>query len=165
MRDQDITLELPASVKTGRLIEEVSTRSQVSSQQLPKQASSRQTPVPEKGREAPWLRSFYPQMATLMTHVPEGKDWLYEIKFDGYRLLAQIKRGRVVLMTRRAQDWTEKFKSIAEQLARLPLQNGILDGEVVVQNPDGTVDFKSYRTFCIKGERAHSSIMFSICPT
>jgi bifunctional non-homologous end joining protein LigD len=95
-----------------------------------------------KGRKAPWPDSFYPQLATLVSRVPEGNQWLYEIKFDGYRLLGQIRKGRVRLKTRRGQDWTEKFPSIAAELSRLPIKNGILDGEVVVQNPDGTTSFQ-----------------------
>ena len=53
-----------------------------------------------------------------------------------------IKEGRVTLTTRRGQDWTDKFSPIARELSRLPIRNAILDGEVVVMNPDGTTNFQ-----------------------
>ncbi len=65
-----------------------------------------------------------------------------EIKFDGYRLIARINKGNVGLTTRRGQNWTDKFPTLARQLSRLPVQSAILDGEVVVVNPDGTTNFQ-----------------------
>jgi bifunctional non-homologous end joining protein LigD len=53
-----------------------------------------------------------------------------------------IKKGSVSLLTRGGQDWTVKFPSIAHELSKLPIENGILDGEVAVQDPDGTTSFQ-----------------------
>jgi bifunctional non-homologous end joining protein LigD len=155
-RQIDVTREKPLSVKTKRSLEEIreqSTGSHGSTGKFDPSATKRTAPKktikkaapylpPGKGRKAPWPDTFYPQLATPMSRLPEGNQWLYEIKFDGYRLLGQIRKGRVRLKTRRGQDWTEKFPLIAEELSRLPVKNGILDGEVVVQNRDGTTSFQ-----------------------
>ena len=72
-----------------------------------------------------------PQLATLVDKAPAGDEWLHEIKFDGYRILARLQRGKVVLLTRNGHDWTHRFQGIAEALATLPLESGVIDGEVV----------------------------------
>lgn len=83
-----------------------------------------------------------PQLATLVDAVPSG-DWRYEIKFDGYRILARIDAGRVQLFTRNGHDWTAKMPQQAAALAGLGLQSGWLDGEVVVPDESGTPDFQA----------------------
>ncbi|WP_413043651.1 DNA ligase D [Pseudomonas sp. YJ42] len=86
--------------------------------------------------------SIKPQLATLVDSVPDG-DWRYEIKFDGYRIMARIESGRVQLFTRNGHDWTSKMPQQAEALAALGLESAWLDGEVVVPNEDGTPDFQA----------------------
>ncbi len=85
---------------------------------------------------------FKPQLATLVDAVPSG-DWRYEIKFDGYRILARIEAGKVALFTRNGHDWTAKMPQQAAALAGLVLESGWLDGEVVVPNEEGTPDFQA----------------------
>nr|MCQ3991553.1 ATP-dependent DNA ligase [Klebsiella pneumoniae] len=80
--------------------------------------------------------TFKPQLATLVDAVPSG-DWRYEIKFDGYRMLARIDAGKVALFTRNGHDWTAKMPQQAAALAGLGLESGWLDGEVVVPNEEG----------------------------
>jgi bifunctional non-homologous end joining protein LigD len=82
-----------------------------------------------------------PQLATLVDRVPEGDDWTYEIKYDGYRILARIDKGAVHLFTRNGQDWTAKLRSLAASLKNLKLSPGWLDGEIVVLGKNGTPDF------------------------
>lgn len=86
--------------------------------------------------------SIKPQLATLVESVPDG-DWRYEIKFDGYRIMARIESGKVQLFTRNGHDWTAKMPQQAEALAALGLESAWLDGEVVVPNEDGTPDFQA----------------------
>jgi bifunctional non-homologous end joining protein LigD len=136
----DITEEEPLSVKTGRSIDEI--RSQVDEIVENKPESREKNRIKAVGRKAPWPGSFTPQLPTLVSHSPKEEQWLNEIKFDGYRLIAMIKKGSVSLLTRGGQDWTVKFPSIAHELSKLPIENGILDGEVAVQDPDGTTSFQ-----------------------
>ncbi|WP_431046533.1 DNA ligase D [Roseateles sp. L2-2] len=81
-----------------------------------------------------------PQLATLVSATPPG-DWIAEAKFDGYRLMARVDKGKVRLMTRGGNDWTSRLPSLAEALADLDLDNGWLDGEIVVLRDDGAPDF------------------------
>lgn len=68
-------------------------------------------------------------------------DWLYEIKFDGYRTMAGVQGGEVKLQTKSGADCTKWFPEIAKALATLPGGPHILDGEACVMRPDGTSDF------------------------
>ncbi|WP_313089754.1 DNA ligase D [Stutzerimonas nitrititolerans] len=93
-------------------------------------------------RPAPLPESLKPQLATLVESVPDG-DWRYEIKFDGYRILARIESGQVRLFTRNGHDWTAKMPQQAKALAALGLESAWLDGEVVVPDEEGTPDFQA----------------------
>jgi bifunctional non-homologous end joining protein LigD len=82
-------------------------------------------------------RFIEPQLATLVGEPPSGDIWVHEIKFDGYRALCRISKGEVRLLTRSNNDWTEKFQSIADQMADLPIANAILDGEITSSEMSG----------------------------
>lgn len=83
-----------------------------------------------------------PQLATLVDSAPAG-DWSYEIKFDGYRIMARIDHQTVQLFTRNGHDWTHKLPEQAQALAALGLESAWLDGEVVVANENGIPDFQA----------------------
>jgi bifunctional non-homologous end joining protein LigD len=86
--------------------------------------------------------TFSPQLATLVDAPPgDHADWVFEIKFDGYRLLARIESGEVKLITRNANDWTAKLKPLQAELGRMRLPDGWYDGEIVVLNDKGVPDF------------------------
>jgi bifunctional non-homologous end joining protein LigD len=84
-----------------------------------------------------------PQLASPSRTLPGAGDWIYEIKFDGYRLLARIDAGVVRLFTRRGHDWTAKMPALAEELERLHVSSAWLDGEIVVIGEDGAPDFNA----------------------
>ena len=90
------------------------------------------------GRPVPEL-----QLATLADEPPEGPEWLHEQKFDGYRILAELDRGSVRLLSRRFKDWTAAFPRVAGAVARLPVQRAVLDGEVAALLPDGRTSFQA----------------------
>jgi bifunctional non-homologous end joining protein LigD len=92
-----------------------------------------------------------PQLATLLDAPPTGNDWLFEIKLDGYRVLARINEGKVRLFTRNGQDWTERMPHIAAALHELPVQQAWLDGEVAVSDAEGRTDFKLLQR-CLAGQ-------------
>jgi bifunctional non-homologous end joining protein LigD len=83
-----------------------------------------------------------PELATLVEKAPGGQ-WSYEIKFDGYRIMARIDHGEVKLFTRNGHDWTHKLPAQAEALAALGLESAWLDGEMVVANEQGVPDFQA----------------------
>ncbi len=82
-----------------------------------------------------------PQLATLAKAAPTHGDWLYEIKFDGYRLLTHIAKGKVTIRTRGGHDWTPKMQPLADELATLGIVSAWLDGEAVVLDADGLPRF------------------------
>src|SRR4030095_12824802 len=84
-----------------------------------------------------------PQLATLVSAPPTGAGWAYEIKFDGYRILARCDGGKVQLFTRNANDWTAKMESLAREVSLLPAKTAWLDGEVVVLGDDGLPKFNA----------------------
>lgn len=83
-----------------------------------------------------------PQLATLVREAPDGDDWLHEIKFDGYRILARVESGRARLLSRNGKDWTERFPEIARLLETLPAEAALLDGEVVALESGGNSSFR-----------------------
>ncbi|CAB3776740.1 DNA ligase D [Paraburkholderia fynbosensis] len=91
--------------------------------------------------------TFKPQLATLVDAAPPGDDWAYEIKFDGYRVLARIERsvkgGAVKVFTRAGNDWTAKFGKQVEALDQLGLESAWLDGEAVVLDEQGVPSFQA----------------------
>jgi len=94
------------------------------------------------------------ELATLAKQAPEGDDWLYEIKFDGYRMLCRIDKGRARFISRNGHDWTKKFPELAEMVARLPVEQALLDGEVVALAADGTTSFQALQNVFQTGRTA-----------
>ncbi|WP_420475758.1 DNA ligase D [Noviherbaspirillum sp. ST9] len=83
-----------------------------------------------------------PQLATLVEDIPRSGDWMYEIKFDGYRLLARVDGDDVKLFTRDGKDWTAKLPAQAEAIRALKLENGWLDGEIVCLDKQDVPNFQ-----------------------
>ena len=83
------------------------------------------------------------QLATLVDQPPEGPEWLHEQKFDGYRIVAVRDRAGVRLLSRRFKDWTAEFPTVAEAIARLPVERIVLDGEVAALLPSGITSFQA----------------------
>lgn len=84
-----------------------------------------------------------PQLATLTGAAPTAGSWIYEIKFDGYRILARLEDGTARLFTRNGHDWTSKMQSLAREVERSGIKNGWLDCEAVVMGPDGLPSFNA----------------------
>ncbi|MFS2008129.1 DNA ligase D [Duganella sp. CT11-25] len=86
--------------------------------------------------------SLSPQLATLVDAPPASPDeWLFEIKFDGYRLLARIDGKDIRLITRNGNDWTHKLQPLRAALEKMKLAPGWYDGEIVVHDDNGRPDF------------------------
>jgi bifunctional non-homologous end joining protein LigD len=93
-----------------------------------------------------------PQLASQANTAPDGPEWLHEIKYDGYRLLARIARGEVQLITRNGLDWTQKFPALARALAALPVDSAWVDGELVALAADGTTSFGELQDKIARGD-------------
>ena len=91
-----------------------------------------------------------PQLCTLVDAVPSGNQWLHEVKYDGYRALIAVSKGKAKVFTRSGLDWTDKFQAIADAVAKLPMKTALLDGEIVAFK-DGKPDFSTLKTAISSG--------------
>jgi len=95
---------------------------------------------------------FAPQLARLGEHPPDGPQWLHELKWDGYRILVSVAKGKAMLFSRNALDWTSKLPDIVAAIEALKLDTGALDGELIAGS--GTkADFNALQA-TLSGERA-----------
>ena len=85
--------------------------------------------------------SIAPQLATLVDEVPGDEGWVYELKYDGVRLLCRCDGDDVRCISRNGIDWTHKSGPIVEALAKLKLSGAWVDGELIVIDPNGRSDF------------------------
>ena len=76
----------------------------------------------------------------MVQNLPEGRDWLYEIKFDGYRCLVGRDKSGITLWSRRGNDFTSQFPHIARACERLPAGT-LLDGEIIALDKNGRISF------------------------
>ncbi|SFD10127.1 DNA ligase D [Massilia yuzhufengensis] len=98
--------------------------------------------IPEGAVAAALPDDFAPELATLVDAPPhDPENWVFEVKFDGYRMLARVENGDVRLVTRNANDWTAKLKPLQDELARMALPDGWYDGEIVVNDEQGKPNF------------------------
>src|SRR5499426_1355227 len=81
-----------------------------------------------------------PMYALSVQKLPEGKEWFYEVKFDGYRCIAGRDESEITLWSRKKNLLTTQFPQIARACERLP-QNTLLDGEIVALDEKGRVSF------------------------
>lgn len=102
-------------------------------------------------RKAAMPEFLAPQLATLVKEPPAGDEWLHELKFDGYRMICHISRGKARFWSRNGKDWTEKFPNLAEALKAFPAMTAILDGEVVIVDRSGRSSFQSLQQSMGKG--------------
>jgi bifunctional non-homologous end joining protein LigD len=151
----DVLNEQPQSVKSGRTLEDLQSKATNGKPRArKKRASRKKRPSPAGGSKSPMPQRIDVELATLETSVPPGRQWLHEIKLDGYRLIAMVERGKTRLITRRHQDWTHRYRSIAQALNALPASSAILDGELVALLPSGLSSFQALQN---SGQPAEST--------
>ena len=95
------------------------------------------------------------QLATLVDRPPEGPEWVHEQKFDGYRIVAELERGKVRLLSRRFKDWTAEFPTVAAAVAERPVERAVLDGEVAAVLPSGITSFQALQNARAAGTLAY----------
>ncbi|MBA4019109.1 MAG: DNA ligase D [Pirellula sp.] len=162
------------SVATGRTMEQIAAQSdrvwgktgEVEQPKANRKKQSSKKVKPERSSRVELLRgakkhrapkTLAPQLATLATAAPDGDQWLHELKFDGYRLLAFGDGTRVRLLTRNGKDWTRKFPRIAELLQEWKF-DGIMDGELVALDDAGASNFQKLQNAIRNGSQ--NSLIF-----
>jgi len=121
--------EFVTSVRTGRTVQEI------------------ETGQDEKNDKNPFDKTEV-QLAKLTDKIPSGKNWLFELKYDGYRIVSFIEGNTVRLMTRNGKDYSNKFKGVVPSLADLAAGRAmVLDGEMAVLDASGKTDFQALQNY------------------
>ena len=156
--DAAILEERPESVLSGRRVEDLA-EAEPETEPAPRRKPLR--PSSLKGaKKARLPKEIRPQLATPASRVPDGADWLHEIKFDGYRTMARIDGGEVRLLTRTGLDWTDRYGRLAKAFQGLSCQQAVIDGEIVVQDERGIASFAALQDALSEG-RTHELIFFA----
>jgi bifunctional non-homologous end joining protein LigD len=105
-------------------------------------------PAPEV-TEAKKSEEYIPAMLAKETDKSfSDKDWLYEIKWDGYRAIAEVNKGDVKLYSRNGNSFLSAYPDLVEELSKMKL-NAVIDGEIVVLNEQGNPDFHKLQEYGI----------------
>lgn len=103
-----------------------------------------------------------PQLATLADHVPAGRDWFHEVKYDGYRCLVAVAGSKARVFTRSGLDWSERFSGVAAAFAALGLPAALIDGEVVAFDGEGRPSFSRLQASLEAGAAGLSYFAFDL---
>ena len=94
------------------------------------------------GKRAALPPKLEPELATLVDVTPEGDNFIHEVKFDGYRVIARLDDGEVTLFTRSGEDWTARMPDLQAAVGKLKAKSALLDGEFVALDEHGLSDFQ-----------------------
>lgn len=175
---KDLSKTHELSVKTGRTMDEIaagtagrrraSTSKAAPSKTTRKPTKQARTPrsaldkLPEGTAKSPMPSSLEPQLATLVGSAPRGPEWIHEVKFDGYRMLAFCGGTAVRLISRNQKDWTTRFRVIADALESWKLHETILDGEIVAVDGQGRTSFQSLQAALKSGGAGLAYYVFDL---
>lgn len=121
--------EFTTSIRTGRILNEIGLGQD------------------EKNTKNPFNQADL-QLAKLVNKIPVGDDWLYELKYDGYRIVAFIQLNNVRLITRKGNDYTYRFRDVAASLINLAAGRAmIFDGEMTITDESGKTDFQALQNY------------------
>lgn len=128
-REDEGIPEIPTSVRSGRTVSEILEEEDPSAKKNPFQSAE-------------------VELAKLAERVPEGKEWLFEVKFDGYRILAFTEGGKTRLLTRGGKDFSDRFRAVADAVSSWAKgRAAVLDGEMVVPDESGRTDFQALQSY------------------
>src|SRR5262249_55185779 len=99
---------------------------------------------PLRKQRVPPAPEFVPPMrATLVTLLPEGPEWIYEVKWDGYRALAAKHGEAVRLLSLKNNDISPRFPDVVKAVQGIPAETAVLDGEIVAVDSQGQPSFQA----------------------
>ncbi|MBC7904332.1 MAG: DNA ligase D [Gemmatimonadaceae bacterium] len=105
------------------------------------------------GKKSAMPQKIKPMLATLVDAPFDGEDWIYEIKWDGYRAVGYLNNGKAELLSRNNLSFTEQFQSLADQLKEWDV-NAVVDGEIVALDENDMVSFQQLQGFARNGKTA-----------
>jgi len=147
--------EFVTSVTTERTMAEIASGSDVWRSNRGGQKGGR---ARKKSSEAPPPFE-QPQLAMLVDEVPPGDNWLFEYKYDGYRLLIATGTGAATAWTRNGKDWSDKFRALVKAAAKLPA-GCLIDGEAVALDEKGKPNFQLLQS-TLKDQRGANLAFFA----
>lgn len=113
----------------------------------PEPAAATADGPPPGARKAALPKTLSPELAVLVDAPPkDAEDWVFEIKFDGYRMLARVEDGAIQLVTRNGNDWTGKLRGLQQALQAMDLPDGWYDGEIIMPGRDTPADFQALQS-------------------
>ena len=144
VKEEDGISQFSTSIRTGRTMKEI-----------------------EEGEDEKFIKNPFKetdvQLAKLVTEIPEGEDWLYEMKYDGYRILSFIEGNTVRLATRNGNDYTGRFQEVAHSLLELAGERAmVLDGEMAVIDSSGKTDFGALQNYRKSQKGSLTYIIFDL---
>jgi bifunctional non-homologous end joining protein LigD len=158
---KDITLK-DKSVQSGKTIEKVKTtskniygRNEEVSQKSDKKLKNKVVPKSsdtdisgflKKAIKSKMPESIDPMLATLVDEPFDNPEWVFEVKWDGYRTIAFLNNGKTQLQSRNNKSFTSKYYPITNTLEKLKI-NAVLDGEIIVINKKGASDFNALQNW------------------
>jgi len=98
-------------------------------------------------------RFIEPMKAKLVEEPPATGDWIYELKFDGIRLIGVKRDERISLLSRNENELTERFPEIVEAIKALPVRECVIDGEVVALDEEGRSSFQLLQAHEMEGRK------------
>lgn len=173
-QDQDGISRFETSIKTGRTMEEIRQKNKEkllnntsadkeksqNVQKLKKDAKKSEkntekvpktTKTGEKNKKNPF-KTIDAQLCTLSNEIPK-EDFVFEVKYDGYRIVAFAEEGNVQLFTRNHTDFSQKFEGIAEEIKSLcDGRSLVLDGEIIMPDEKGRPDFQALQNHMRSGK-------------
>jgi bifunctional non-homologous end joining protein LigD len=113
---------------------------------IKKQTKRRGPSLAQKGIKSPFPQVIEPMLATKISEPFNDPNWLYEIKWDGYRIVSHVQRGKAVLHSRSLQNYTSWYPPVAEELTSFK-DDLVLDGEIVVLSNEGLPNFDALQKY------------------
>jgi bifunctional non-homologous end joining protein LigD len=107
-----------------------------------------------KGKKSNIMPHYKPMLATKITEPFNNPEWIYEVKWDGFRIISHVKKGKVKLFSRSLLDYTHKYPELSMALSQLK-DNCIIDGELTALNKDGLPDFDALQAYNGSGSIAY----------
>jgi bifunctional non-homologous end joining protein LigD len=108
----------------------------------------------DKAPKASYPKDIKPMLATLVDQPFDHPDWIYEIKWDGYRVVSYLNKGKVEMRSRNNLPFNEKFEVIEEALVRWNIK-AVIDGEIVALDEKGNANFQQLQNVLKHRENAH----------
>jgi bifunctional non-homologous end joining protein LigD len=132
----------PASAKNGKRLSANTSSTAGNSSVSPVSSVVKNSPAVTSGAtKRPMPAAIHPMLAESIDEPFDGTDWLFEIKWDGYRAVAFIADGKVRLVSRNQNELTARYPELKDMAGFIKAKSAILDGEVVALDADGKASF------------------------